>query len=88
MVYLKSLSTRLTLEHNVRAARLLMYLSVVMCLSASPVWAEDYSWGPEIGTRMSLPEIEGKDHTATTRSLSSLAGENALLIFFNRSADW
>ena len=51
-------------------------------------WADDHAREPGIGTKLSVDDIAGKDHTATSRSLSSLAGENALLIFLNRSADW
>ena len=31
-----------------------------------------------------MDDIAGKDRTATSRSLSSVVGENTLLIFFNR----
>ena len=50
--------------------------------------ADDYSdgWGPAIGTPM--PALNAPDHTGAPRSLSDLAGEEGLLLFVSRSADW
>lgn len=81
MILIRSLSTR-WLKHVSHVALALLFLQV------QTAWANDYAWGPDIGTTVSMDDIAGKDHTATSRSLSSVAGENALLIFFNRSADW
>jgi hypothetical protein len=51
-------------------------------------YASDYvsEWGPEVGT--SSPLLAAPDHRGTTQSLSTLAGENGLLLIFNRSVDW
>ena len=51
-------------------------------------YASDYAskWGPGVGT--SSPILDAPDHRGTTQSLSTLAGENGLLLIFNRSVDW
>lgn len=43
-------------------------------------------WGPRVGT--SIPVLDAPDHTGERRTLADLAGDNGLLIFLNRSADW
>lgn len=50
--------------------------------------ADDYSagWGPQLGATM--PVLEASDQSGTARSLSNLAGEQGLLLFMSRSADW
>ncbi len=57
-------------------------------LSAMVALADDYSddWGPAIGTR--LPVLEAPDQTGRVRTLDDLSGEQGLLLFLNRSADW
>lgn len=57
-------------------------------LAGGSAWAADYAadWGPEIGS--TLPVLEAPDQTGTTRVLDDLAGDNGLLLFLNRSADW
>ena len=51
-------------------------------------YAADYAdkWGPEVGS--SSPLVAAPDHRGITQSLSTLAGENGLLLVFNRSVDW
>ena len=51
-------------------------------------YASDYAskWGPDVGS--SSPLLAAPDHRGTTQSLSTLAGENGLLLIFNRSVDW
>ena len=51
-------------------------------------YAADYAskWGPEVGS--SSPILDAPDHLGTIQSLSTLAGENGLLLIFNRSVDW
>ena len=56
---------------------------------ASEVAAEaDYNseWGPAIGS--TLPLLEAIDQAGQVRKLDDLAGEQGLLLFLNRSADW
>ena len=50
--------------------------------------ASEYTtaWGPEIGS--TPPPLEAPDQTGTERTLADLAGEQGLLLFLNRSADW
>ena len=51
-------------------------------------YASEYAnkWGPEVGS--SSPLVAAPDHRGITQSLSTLAGENGLLLVFNRSVDW
>lgn len=65
--------------------------SLLLCLVllAGPrVWADDYAsqWAPPVGTL--LPVLEAQDHTGELRTLANLGGEQGLLLFLNRSADW
>ena len=57
-------------------------------LTTGAAWASDYSdaWGPEVGS--TLPLLEAPDQTGTMRTLEDLSGEQGLLLFLNRSADW
>jgi peroxiredoxin len=60
-------------------------LGLVVSPSSHVKAAEDL--GPRIGTR--VPDIGNPpDQTGTPRSLQSLMGENGLVLFFFRSADW
>jgi hypothetical protein len=65
-------------------------LSVLGFLMASSHggYATDYAdkWGPEVGS--SSPLLAAPDHRGATQSLATLAGENGLLLIFNRSVDW
>lgn len=55
---------------------------------SSVAWAQDYvaQWGPAIGTAM--PILQAQDQAGNSQNLNSLAGEQGLLLFLNRSADW
>lgn len=59
-----------------------------LALLAASAFASDYSdsWGPAVGSK--LPVLEAPDQTGTIRTLDDLAGEQGLLLFLNRSADW
>ena len=67
-------------------------LAVASCLAIAGLtngaWADSYAqqWAPPVGTPM--PVLDASDHTGTARNFENLAGENGLLIFLNRSADW
>lgn len=64
-----------------------LFLSGLLLGSAS-ARASEYSdaWGPAVGS--TLPFLEAPDQTGTVRTLADLAGEQGLLLFLNRSADW
>jgi hypothetical protein len=49
---------------------------------------DDYAkqWAPPVGTAM--PMLMAPDQSGAARNLQSLAGEQGLLLFLNRSADW
>jgi len=59
-----------------------------LLLSAGGALASEFSesWGPEVGS--TPPLLEAPDQTGTIRTLDDLAGEQGLLLFLNRSADW
>ena len=59
-----------------------------LLLSSAGAWASEYSesWGPAVGSV--LPVLEAPDQTGTVRTLADLTGEQGLLLFLNRSADW
>ena len=59
-----------------------------LLLSSGGVWAGEFaeSWGPAVGS--TVPVLEAPDQTGTLRTLEDLAGEQGLLLFLNRSADW
>ncbi len=71
--------------HWTAFAGLLLTLLVLM---ASPARADDYvnEWAPPVGSPM--PLLDAPDHTGSQRNLASLSGEQGLLLFLNRSADW
>lgn len=62
-------------------------LGLVLWMSAVPAMA-DYvdGWGPALGSFM--PPLEAVDETGTVRTLEDLSGDQGLLLFLNRSADW
>ena len=62
--------------------------AVVIMAISSIVAADDYagSWGPEVGVH--LPVLAAKDQAGMPQTLSSLTGQQGLLLFMNRSADW
>ena len=43
-------------------------------------------WGPEAGS--ALPVLEAPDQDGQIRTLDSLSGNQGLLLFLHRSADW
>ena len=60
----------------------------ILLLGAGFTHGNDYAdeWGPAVGTPM--PLLAARDQTGQARTFSNLAGENGLLIFLSRSADW
>jgi hypothetical protein len=50
--------------------------------------ADEYSenWGPATGSQ--LPVLEAYDQAGRLQTLESLSGDQGLLLFLNRSADW
>ena len=56
-------------------------------LGAANEASTGYEWGPEVGS-MAPVELQAQDQTGTQRSVHDLAGDNGLLLFFVRSADW
>ena len=70
----------------VSVTRLLVF-GLLMALSHGG-YASEYAnkWGPEVGS--SSPLLAAPDHRGATQSLATLAGENGLLLIFNRSVDW
>ena len=75
------------LRHILGSVTRLSVLGLLMALSHGG-YATDYAdrWGPEVGT--SSPILDAPDHVGTVQRLSTLAGENGLLLIFNRSVDW
>ena len=75
------------LRHILGSVTRLSILGLLMALSHGG-YAADYAdkWGPSVGS--SLPLLVAPDHGGTTQRLSTLAGENGLLLIFNRSVDW
>ena len=65
----------------------LSVLGLLMALSHGG-YAADYAdkWGPEVGS--SSPILDAPDHKGAIQRLSTLAGQNGLLLIFNRSVDW
>ena len=63
-------------------------LAIVLLSAAAQAADSKYAreWGPKVGT--SMPAINAVDHAGETQTLETLKGENGLLVFFNRSADW
>ena len=59
-----------------------------LLLGSGSALASEYSesWGPAVGS--TPPLLEAPDQTGAMRSLQDLAGEQGLLLFLNRSADW
>ena len=80
------------LRHILGSVTRLSVLGLLMALSHGG-YAADYAeadyadkWGPEVGS--SSPILDAPDHVGTIQRLSTLAGENGLLLIFNRSVDW
>ncbi|MEM9623697.1 MAG: hypothetical protein AAF993_18770 [Pseudomonadota bacterium] len=57
-------------------------------MASGTALAADYAaqWGPAIGS--SMPVLQAQDQAGASQNLASLAGEQGLLLFLNRSADW
>lgn len=56
---------------------------------AQPVSAEAsyaQAWGPAIGA--SMPLLDAPDQNGDQQTLASLSGDQGMLLFLNRSADW
>ena len=69
--------------------RLLPRLVGIFCLAwAGLASADDYTrqWGPTIGSAM--PLLHAADQAGVNRTLTDLSGDQGLLLFMNRSADW
>jgi hypothetical protein len=59
-----------------------------LLIACGSSYADEYSdnWGPSVGSV--LPTLSAPDQTGAVRTLDDLAGDNGLLLFMNRSADW
>jgi hypothetical protein len=68
--------------------QLKLLLMGLMALISVTVSADDYSagWGPAVGAN--IPVLEAQDQAGELRNLSALTGEQGLLLFLSRSADW
>ena len=66
------------------ALRVVVPLLALFAPLGNAEYADD--WGPAIGSQ--LPVLEALDQDGSARTLASLAGEQGLLLFLNRSADW
>ncbi len=65
------------------------WFALTIVFAPAVVAAEaDYNseWGPAIGS--TLPLLEATDQAGQVRKLDDLTGEQGLLLFLNRSADW
>jgi hypothetical protein len=60
----------------------------VLMLMSLGAWADDYSagWGPALGAPM--PLLAAPDDSGQDRTLADLTGDQGLLLFLSRSADW
>ncbi len=65
--------------------RLAVFVFAVVAMQVS---ADDYSagWGPAVGTV--LPPIAAPDQAGVEHRLADLSGDQGLLLFLSRSADW
>jgi len=52
----------------------------------STAWAQSHNLGPAVGS--TIPAISALDQTGASRSLSSLSGENGIVLSVTRAADW
>lgn len=62
--------------------------AALLIAASGQLRADDYSagWGPAVGS--SMPMLAAPDHAGAQRSLADLSGEQGLLLFLSRSADW
>lgn len=65
-------------------ACMVLPLLVALAPAASAEYVDD--WGPAVGSR--IPPLAVSDQDGSLRTLADLSGENGLLLFLNRSADW
>ena len=54
--------------------------------TAEPEASYAAGWGPPIGSV--LPVLDAPDQAGQTQTLASLSGDQGMLLFLNRSADW
>lgn len=67
--------------------RKIFLISLMMfCSSLSNADTYDENWGPMIGR--TLPILDASDHAGAARRFDDLVGDDGLLLFMNRSADW
>ncbi len=67
--------------------RFLIGLIAAAALSfAVEAQAQSHNFGPAVGA--TLPAISAPDETGATRTLTSLAGENGIVLVVTRAADW
>jgi hypothetical protein len=61
---------------------------IIFAALATQISADDYSagWGPAVGAQM--PSIAAPDQAGVEHSLADLSGDQGLLLFLSRSADW
>lgn len=64
----------------------ILAIVVASASAASQETAFAGTWGPEIGS--TLPLLAAHDQSGRLRALEDLTGEQGLLLFLNRSADW
>ncbi len=62
--------------------------AALLMLALGQLQADDYSagWGPAVGS--SMPMLAAPDQAGLERGLANLSGEQGLLLFLSRSADW
>jgi len=71
-----------------RRVMVLLLTAAAGLIPTAGVWADDYAddWGPALGS--ALPVLEAPDQTGAVRTLKDLTGDQGLLLFLVRSADW
>ena len=78
-----------TLDGSDRMKRLMCALAAFVVAGWVPAaLADDYSDGWSLPVGASAPAIAASDQSGAVRSLNSLAGEQGLVLFLVRSADW
>lgn len=53
--------------------------------SSTPLSYAD-AWGPAVGSALAV--LDAPDQSGTRQTLASLSGDQGMLLFLNRSADW
>lgn len=69
-----------------QTSRLLAFSIVLLATSLASAQEYAEQWGPAVGS--AIPVLNAPDQTGQIRDLQSLSGEQGLLLFLNRSADW